>query len=155
LLRLGIGVVLLGMLAAARQFHVVDHARRALTRWTHSSTSTGIAAGAEDNSSASAYGPVAAAWLEPDLHQFTNGDKDRVRELVQRFEDAGAVGVYVGHITRSGVVQIGGELVVQLPDASDKRKAVLAEYQRFLQGTFGDFAAAPSDPGGEVLRVAL
>jgi hypothetical protein len=111
--------------------------------------------GTDDTPSASSYGPVAAQWSESDLHQFTNGDKDRVRQLVRRFEDAGAVGVYVGHITQSGVVQVGGELVVQLPDAADKRGAVLAEYQRFLQGTFGDFVAAPTDPGGEVLRVAL
>jgi hypothetical protein len=93
--------------------------------------------------------------MESDLHQFTNGDKDRVSGLVDQFNRAGARSVRIGHITRSGMVQIGGELIVELPDDPAPRKAVLQVYQTFLQSTFGGLASEPHDPGGQLLRVAL
>jgi hypothetical protein len=153
-LRVGVIGALLMLLIGMRQLHVLERVEDELTRLVDKS-GVGASTGATAAVPASIYGPDAVKWLEPELHQVIGGDKDRVRSLAQRFAHAGAVGVHVGRITQSSVLQIAGELVVELPDDADKRKAVLDEYQRFLQGTFAGVAVAPSDPGGDLLRVAL
>jgi hypothetical protein len=156
LLRISVVASLLMLAAAVRRCSAVDEVvHKALARFGHHRSSSEPAVGFASPQQAGSYGPAAEAWLESDLHQFTNGDKERVSDLVHRFESAGALEVHVGHITRSGMLDIAGELIVELPDDADKRKALLAEYQRFLQGTFGDLVARPHDPEGPVLRVAL
>jgi hypothetical protein len=152
-LRAGIFVSLLVMLAALQKSHVLERAQREFARFV-ARGKTG-ATDDDEASPANIHGPDAAQWLEPELHQVNGGDKDRVRGLVQRFIMTGAVGVHVGHISHSGALQIAGELIVELPDDAAGRKAVLAEYQRFLEATFPGLAVAASDPGGDLLRVAL
>jgi hypothetical protein len=99
--------------------------------------------------------PLALGWAQSDLHQFSNGDKARVRALIERFTRAGAREVRASHIAQSGQLQIAAELVVVLPRDQAARKAVFAEYEGFLRAAFGDFVAPPKDDGGELLRVAL
>ncbi len=153
-LRLGMGIAFFIILTTVRHCRMFDReVQKALARWETPPASGGSPSGVA--AAADWAGPVASEWMESDLHQFTNGDKDRVQDLVRRLLRAGARQVRVGHIMRSGVVQIGGELIVELPEDSDKRKAVLAEYDRFQQGTFGGMAAPAKDPSGNVLRVAL
>jgi hypothetical protein len=155
LLRVGIGVSLFLIFATLRHCRMFERdVDKALAHWEEP------AASSEPGASKSAHaadwaGPVATEWMATDLHQFSNGDKDKVQDLVRRFLRAGAIEVRVGHISHSGLVQIGAELLVQLPDDGAKRKAVLAEYERFLDSTFGGMAAPPKDPGGDTLRVAL
>ena len=99
--------------------------------------------------------PVALDWAQSDLHQFSNGDKERVRTLIGALDHAGAVQVRAGHILPNGQVLIAAELVVVLPRDPSERKAVFAEYERFLRAAFGDFVAPPKDDGTELLHIAL
>ena len=99
--------------------------------------------------------PIALDWAQSDLHQFSNGDKARVRALIERFDRAGAREVHAAHITPSGQLSIAAELVVVLPRGPSERKAVFSEYERFLRSAFGDFVAPPEDDGTELLRIAL
>jgi hypothetical protein len=158
-LRVGIGVSLFLIVLAVRHAPVFNRrVERAFVQFAEGAAQDSESARAGDDPSgahANTTGPDAAAWMQSDLHQFTDGDKDRVSSLVDRFNRAGARAVRVGHIMRSGMVQIGGELIVELPDEPAPRKAVLQVYQTFLQSTFGGLASEPPDPGGQVLRVAL
>lgn len=159
-LRIALGAMLFVMIAALRHSRLFDReVDRALAQWGSGTA----AAPAEDepareHESATgneALGPIAHDWVESELHVFTNGDKDRVRNLIQRLDQAGATEVHVAKIMRNGMVQIAAELVVLLPADQTKRKAVFGEYEKFLRGTFGDFVAAPKDDGTDVLRIAL
>ncbi|MFI5306949.1 MAG: hypothetical protein ACHQ53_06345 [Polyangiales bacterium] len=157
MMRAGMGFaffMILGMLRHCRTFDTeVD---KALSSWGEPSASESHTASEPAGpATLDPKAPVASEWMESDLHQFSNGDKDRVRDLVRRFMRAGAVEVRVGHISRSGMVEIGSELIVLLPHDPGDRKAVLTEYDRFLQSTFGGLAATPKDTGASVLRVAL
>ena len=99
-------------------------------------------------------GPVASEWMRSDLHQFTNGDKDRVRGLVDRLKAAGATEVYVGAISDMGVTKVAGELLVLMPDDASRRAAVAAVHEAFMRSTFGGFAPK-TDPNVSVLHVTL
>jgi hypothetical protein len=101
------------------------------------------------------YGPRALPWLASDLHQVTSGDKDRARALVQRYKRAGASEVYMGNVMRSGMVQIAGELIIELPAGEAARKAVQAEHRRVRESVFGGFAPLGGDGDGPVLRMTL
>lgn len=159
-LRVGLGAALFVIVGALRQCRAVDDdVEEALAKWeVRPSASPGAgddalaAPGAEP--SHAPLGPVALDWLRSDLNQVSNGDKDRVRGLAQRFTDAGALGVYVGTISDSGMIKIAGELLVVLPTDPTRRAAVLAVHDGFLRATFGGFAP-PSDPKSNVLRVTL
>jgi len=158
LLRLGLGVSLFLVFSTVRHCRAVDRdIDRALAGWEAPSPDSAERPpeGAGANAELDAAAPIASEWVKSDLHQFGNGDKDRVTALVHRFIAAGAVQVRIGHIMRSGLVQIGNELLIELPSDADKRKAILAEYDRFMQSTFGSFAAKAKDPGGRMLRVTL
>jgi hypothetical protein len=158
--RIALGAMLFVVVAAVRHCHVFNRdVDRALSQW--SSSSSAEPGGDEPASKRApatgneALGPIARDWMESDLHVFTNGDKDRVRNLIQRLDEAGAAEVRVAKIMRNGMVQVAAELVVVLPGDAAKRKAVLGAYESFLRGTFGDLVAAPKDDGTDVLRIAL
>jgi len=157
LLRLGIGFALFLLLGSVRHCRRFDReVDKELATWAEPSARESAEASTLGSSAAlDPRAPVASEWMESDLHQFSNGDKDRVRSLVNRFSRAGAVDVRVGHITRSGMVQIGSELIVLLPDDPEARKAVLAEYDKFLQSAFAGLAATHRDTGQKVLHVVL
>ncbi len=147
-LRLVLGGSLFLMLTSIRHCHVMPtDVEDALAAWNAPGSST--AAGA------AALGPIALDWFASDLHQVTNGDKDRARSIAERLKAAGAVEVYVGSIMKVGAVQMAGELLVELPHDEAKRKAVLDEHALLLAATFGGIPVAPQVPDGSVLRVAL
>jgi hypothetical protein len=100
-------------------------------------------------------GPPAVAWMESDYHQFSNGDKDRVRGLCDKFSAAGASELHVGTITTVGMTQIAGELIVQLPADEVARKTVLDVYDQYLQATFGGSAPPSTAPEGDQLHVTF
>ena len=100
-------------------------------------------------------GPPALEWMESDYHQFSNGDKDRVRGLVDKFVAAGAPEIHVGTITTVGMTQIAGELIVQLPADEVAHKAVLDVYEQYLQATFGGSAPPHAAPEGDQLHVTF
>jgi hypothetical protein len=100
-------------------------------------------------------GPPALAWMESDYHQFSNGDKDRVRALCDKFIAAGASELHVGTITTVGTTQIAGELIVQLPADEVAKKAALDVYQQYLQATFGGSAPPAVAPEGDLLHVTF
>ena len=158
-MRIALGAMLFVMIVALRHCHVFDRdVDRALAQWGSAlAPSPRREPGAQARAATGneALGPIAHDWMESELHVFTNGDKDRVRNLIQRLDEAGAAEVRVAHIMRNGMVQIAAELVVVLPADQAKRKAVFGEYEKFLRGTFGDFVAAPKDDGTDVLRIAL
>lgn len=158
LVRVGIGVSLFVIVATVRHVRVFDRAvDQALASWNDpaSGEPTTTSQAPKPTLDLDNTGPDALSWMDSDLHQFTDGDKDRVRDLVRRFRASGARAVRVNRIMHSGAVQIAAELVVTMPEERAARNAVLGEYHHFLQGTFGEFAAAPQDPGGDLLRVAL
>jgi hypothetical protein len=156
-LRIGLGLSLFVILTTVRQCRVVDSdVHDALAQWGVQPTSE-IAAPEADQAAAGPveYGPRALPWLESDLHQVSSADKDRVRGLVKRYKRAGATEVYMGNIMRSGVVQIAGELIIELPSEGQARAAVIAEHERVLEGSFGGFAPEGAAPDGPVLRMTL
>lgn len=100
-------------------------------------------------------GPPAVAWMESDYHQFSNGDKDRVRGLCDKFIAAGASELHVGTISTVGMTQIAGELIVQLPADEAARKAALDVYDQYMQAAFGGSAPPSTPPEGEQLHVTF
>jgi hypothetical protein len=156
LIRAGMGLSLFVIVTTVRHCRAletgVDDAR---ARWGQpTEAAPGAPVGASETANA-ALGPPARAWFASDLHIVGNGDKDRVVGLAQRLEQAGAAGVYVGAITSMGMVQVAGELVVQLPVDSDKRKAVLEVYDKFLAADFAGLDVAGNTPQSGVLRITL
>jgi hypothetical protein len=157
--RIALGAILFVAISALRHCQTFDRSiESALARW--SSADGKHAAQTGEHAQAlltgnEALGPLAHDWMASDLHVFTTADKDRVTNMILRFEQAGAVEVHVSRITKNGVVQVAAELAVVLPRDPTTRKAVFAVYEAFLRGTFGDMVAAPKDDGSDVLRVAL
>ena len=154
MIRVGLGLSLFVIVTTARHCHAIETGvDDALARWTGPGTSASEHASAPGVDTS--LGPAALPWLEPDLHLVSNGDKDRVRGLAQRFTAAGALGVYVGTITKMGMTEVAGELIVQLPADPATRKAVLTVYDDFLASSFGGVAVAGAEPTGDLLRVTL
>jgi hypothetical protein len=157
-LRVGLGVALFVIIGALRQCRALDSdVEKALARW-ESRPSLGAGEGTHVTPGAAtsrdALGPIALDWMRSDMNQFTNGDKDRVRGLAQRFKEAGAVEVYVGTISDAGMIKVAGELLVVMPTDPTRRAAVVAVHEGFLRATFGAFAPR-SDATVDVLRVTL
>ena len=68
----------------------------------------------------------AAAWLaEPD-HAVFEGDRAQVRDLVERFEDAGAEGVWMIGIEEWQGREWAGAVAVELPASGPLRERVFA-----------------------------
>jgi hypothetical protein len=154
ILRVGIGLSLFVIVTTARHCRSFETGvDDALARWNQRGAHHGARAAAGEASGA--HGPSALAWLEPDLHLVSSGDKDRVRSLARRFEAAGAAGVFVGTISTMGMTKVAGELIVQLPADPAARKAVLDVYDQFLAASFGGVAVAGAEPQGDVLRITL
>lgn len=147
-LRLMLGGSLFLLLTSVRHCHLMPtDVEDALAQWN--APASGVASGV------AALGPIALDWLESDLHQVTNGDKDRARGIAERLKAAGAVEVYVGQIMNAGSIQLAGELLVELPQDEAKRKAVLEEHAELMSGDFSGIAIAPQDAEGSVLRVTF
>lgn len=156
LIRAGMGLSLFVIVTTARHCRAIETGvDDALARWGQPvEGAPGAAAGARQTVPG-AIGPPALAWLASDLHIVSNGDKDRIVGLAQRLEHAGAAGVYVGAISSTGMVQIAGELIVQLPADPDRRKAVLEVHDKFLAAAFSGLQVAGNAPQGDVLRITL
>jgi hypothetical protein len=156
-LRAGLGLSLFVILTTVRHCRAIDSdVHDALAAWgVQPQDEIAAAEPGEAAGRPATYGPPALPWLASDLHQVSSADKDRVVSLVKRFKRAGATEVYMGNIMRSGVVQIAGELIIELPSDEQARAAVLAEHERVLESSFGGFAPKGADPDGPVLRLTL
>jgi hypothetical protein len=156
-MRVGLGLSLFVILTTVRQCRAIDSdVHDALAQWgAQPAAEIAASEAAEVADRPVSYGPRALPWLESELHQVSSADKDRVRALVKRYKRAGATEVYMGNIMRSGVVQIAGELIIELPSDEQARAEVIAEHERVLEGSFGGFAPKGQDPDGPVLRMAL
>ncbi|HMJ10596.1 MAG TPA: hypothetical protein VK524_04270 [Polyangiaceae bacterium] len=153
-MRVGIGLSLFVILTTVRHCRSFETGvEQTLARWNQPGEHGGVPA----NGAAAdgAYGPDALAWLEPDLHLVSSGDKDRVRTLARNFLAAGAAGVFVGTISPMGMTQVAGELIVQLPADPAARKAVLDVHDQFLASSFGGVAVAGAKPEGDLLHITL
>ena len=155
-LRLGIGLSLFMIVTALRGALDRD-VKAALFEWQDDQPAEhqlGAVRVAAKPPSAAGMGPPALEWMESELNQFINPDKDAVRRRVKKFLAAGALEVYVGKIMPSGPMRIGSELIVELPSDATKRNAVIAVQDGAARSILGGFAAGTStDPGGKLFRV--
>jgi hypothetical protein len=152
MLRAGMGLSLFVIVTTARHCRALETGvDDALAGWGQRAEDTGSGTG----EAASGDAPAALIWLASDLNTVSNGDEDRVRGLVQRLAQAGAVDVYIGKITQMGMAQIAHELVVDLPADPERRRAVIDVYDKYMSVTFGGIDVATAVPTGDKLRITL
>jgi hypothetical protein len=115
---------------------------------------------AEDDARRAKEGPGAAVWAQSELHQFGNGDKDRVRSFLAVLEHAGARGVFPAAVARRGAAEIAGQLRVELPTNPAQRRAIYQALHDFhAPGWDAEFPAPEYDadpfPGHSFVLVPL
>ena len=90
-LRIALGAMLFVMIAAVRHCRVLDRdVDRALSARPNQPRASGDEPARKHQPAGGdeALGPIAHDWMESDLHVFTNGDKDRVSNLIRRLDEA-------------------------------------------------------------------
>jgi hypothetical protein len=139
--QLGVAACVFFAGTALRAWSGRDDVDEALAAWQAQPAGAAATEAAQPPPAAGSAGKhEAVLWAAAELHQFSNGDKDVVRALVERVTASGAV-VTVGGLMQSGPITVASELHIALPSDVAKRRTIYELLRAFRRDTWH------SDPG--------